>query len=278
MNSLTTSLHRTPVRVATLIALAAVLTAIFLGLPGTTNATTHSATRSFSAPWVLPGGEVTVTIALENLGLGLVAESLPAGFTFVGSSFEDAVVEVVDVVEGDSSYQIVEFFIVGESEIVYTVTAPMEVTLGGSAVHEFTGVARDLGGDDVLVTGDTHVRVGPEPTPIPTATPTNTPTPTPTNTPTPTPTATATPPPTSTPTPRPTATPEPTATPVPTATPTATPAPTAAPVPTSTPTPTPEPPPEEEESGGLPAWVLAIIIIIVIGVLIGLIAFSRRQL
>ena len=277
---LAASVHRTPVRVAFLVVVAAVLTALFLGMPSASEATTHGATRSFSSSWVVPNGSVSVTLSVENFGLGQVVESLPEGFTFVSSNLEDAVVDVMNVLDdtsGDVSHQIVTFYVVGEPEIVYTVSAPEGLPLGQSSVHEFRGIARDLDGDEVLVSGDTHLRVGPEPTPIPSATPTRTPVPTATNTPTPQPTATATATPTPTPRPTSTPTPEPTATPLPTATPVPTPLPTSTPVPTATPTPTPLPIPEEE-SGGLPAWLLAIIIILVIGVLIGLIAFSRRQL
>lgn len=279
VGNLAASVHRAPVRVAFLVVLATLLTALFLGLPSVSDATSHGATRSFSASWVVPNGSVSITLSVENLGLGQVVESLPEGFTFVSSNLDDAVVDVMDILDdtsGDVAHQIVTFYVIDEPEIVYTVSAPEGAPLGQSTVHEFRGVARDLNGDEALVTGDTHLRVGPEPTPIPTATPTTTPEPTPTNTPTPRPTATATatpmPPPTSTPTP------EPTATPLPTATPTATPQPTATPAPMPSPTPTPVPVVVEEESGGFPAWAIAIIVLIVLGVLIALVAYSRRRL
>ena len=41
-------------------------------------ATSHSAVRSFSAPWVLPGGRLEVTIAVSDYGgFGQVVETLP---------------------------------------------------------------------------------------------------------------------------------------------------------------------------------------------------------
>ncbi|MDE0213886.1 MAG: hypothetical protein OXN22_07405 [Deltaproteobacteria bacterium] len=261
-----------------MVALATVLSSLFVGLPSVSNASTHSATRSFSSPWVTPGGSVTVTITLQQLSIGQMVESLPAGFTFVSSPLDPAAYDVTDVPDASGSgvaHQLIEFVIVDEPMLVYTAMAPADVPLGDSIVGEFKGVVRDLDGDEVLVTGDTHIRVGPEPTPIPTSTPTRTPTPTPNPTSTPTATPTATPAPTATPTPEPTATPTPapTATPVPTATPSPTPSPTPVPAPTATPTPAPV----VEEDSGLPAWGLAIIIVIVIAVLIGLIAYSRRQ-
>ena len=262
VEAITRIINQTPARVAAAAALAGLLAIAFLGLPSTTEATTHSATRSFSSDWVLPGGEFSVTLTFENLGVGQVTESLPEGFTYASSDLGDNVVEL----DG----QLLTIFIVADPSVTYTLTAPdME------NVYNWTGVVRDLSGDEQVVTGESSIRVGPAPTPEPTATPTNTPTPLPTNTPT----ATPSPTPTNTPTPEPTSTPtpEPTATPVPTATPSPTPTPTATPVPTPTPTATAVPV-VEEESGGFPPWVLAILVVIVLGVLIGLVAYSRRQL
>ena len=272
-------MRRTPVRVSVLVVLAAVLSALFVGLPNVSNASTHSATRSFSAPWVLPGESVTVTITLQQLSIGQMVESLPEGFTFVSSPLDPAAYDVTDVPDDSGSgvsHQLIEFVIVDEPMVAYTAMAPVDVPSGDSIVGEFKGVVRDLGGDEVLVTGDTHIRVGPEPTPIPTSTPTRAPTNTPTPTSTPTAAPTATPVPTATPTPEPTSTPTPapTATLVPTATPTPTPSPTPVPAPTATPTPAPV----VEEDSGVPPWLLAILIVIVIAVLIGLIAYSRRRI
>ncbi|MCY3886916.1 MAG: hypothetical protein OXG19_04310, partial [Chloroflexi bacterium] len=42
----------------------------------------HTATRSFSAAEVAPGGTVTVTVTANNYGdLGRIVETVPAGFT-----------------------------------------------------------------------------------------------------------------------------------------------------------------------------------------------------
>ena len=241
------------------------------------------AMRSFSRSWTPPGGTVTVTIRATNYGEqgGGITETLPAGFTYVGSSLDDS------QVRHTAGERTVRFILRTETSFTYTVTAPSTV-----ASHAFEGELRDSERNDHRVGGASNLRVGaappprPRPTPRPssggggggggTVTPVNIPTPTPVPpaptatpvppapTPTPVPpaptatpvppaptatpvppTATPTPvPPTATPTPRPTATP----TPRPTATPTATatpvpPAPTATatPVPTATPTPTPMP-------------------------------------
>ena len=114
--------------------------------------------------------------------------------------------------------------------------------------------------------------------PAPTATPVP-PTATPVPTATPTPTATPVPPaPTATPAPRPTATPTPTATPVPPApAATATPVPTATPTPTATPVP-PAPPVVPEDEGGIPIWLIVLIVLgLAAVVVVGSIAMRSRQ-
>ena len=211
-------------------------------------ATSHRAVRSFSAPWVLPGGALEVTITAAGYGgFGQVVETLPAGFSYTGSDLSEAAVKV----EGRT----VAFTLLGDERFTYTVAAP-----SAEGAYSFSGVLLDANRAKQAVGGDSSIRVGPAPTPTPepTATPTPEPTPTPTPeptatpTPTPEPTATPTPEPTPTPTPEPTATPPPeptptptpesTATPTPELTPTPTPEPTATPIPEATPTPTPEPP------------------------------------
>ena len=183
---------------------------------------------------------------------GGVTETLPSGFSYVGSSLDD-----FQVTELDNNQ--VRFTIQGIDSFTYTVTAP---TATGS--YPFYGDLRDSDRMDTSIGGQSSVQVrrpsvggGGAPQPTPTSRPrrtdplpTRTPTPTPTVVPTATPTAvpTATPEPTATPTavpPVPTATPTavPTATPVPTATATPRPAPTATPVPTATPAPTATPEP-----------------------------------
>ena len=190
-------------------------------------ATSHGAVRSFSAPWVLPGGALEVTITAAGYGgFGQVVETLPSGFSYEGSDLSDAAVKV----EG----QTVAFTLLGDERFTYTVAAP-----SAEGVYAFSGVLRDADRAEEAVGGDSSIRVGPPPTPTPTPAPTATPVPTPT--PTPVPMATPTPVPTATPTPAPTATPTPA--PAPTATPTPVPAPTFTPTPEPTATPTPEPVP-----------------------------------
>ena len=70
------------------LALLAALLATFLamGVFSVAQANEHSATRSFSATTVAPGGTLVVTIALADYGRsGVVEETLPQGFTFSSS-------------------------------------------------------------------------------------------------------------------------------------------------------------------------------------------------
>ena len=131
-------------------------------------ATSHSAIRSFSAPWVLPGGRLEVTIAVSDYGpFGQVVETLPEGFSYEGSNLSEAAVAV----EG----QTVAFTLLGDERITYTVAAP-----SAEGSYSFSGVLLDANKDEQAVGGDSSIRVGPEPTPTPTPEPTPTPTPTPT--------------------------------------------------------------------------------------------------
>ena len=248
--------------------------------PVPVDATSHSAVRSFSAPWVLPGGRLEVTIAVSDYGgFGQVVETLPSGFSYEGSDLSEAAVTV----EGLT----VAFTLLGDERFTYTVAAP-----SAEGPHSFSGVLLDSHLVEQAVGGDTSVRVGPEPTPTPE--PTATPTPEPTPTPTPEPTPTPTPEPTPTPTPTPTAmpTPAPTATPTPTPEPTATPTPeptatptpepaTAIPAPTAAPEPTPTrsrsfappPPPTSEPEEGPLIWLIALL---GVGALLAIVIVSTR--
>ena len=242
------------------------------------DATSHSAVRSFSAPWVLPDGRLEVTIAVSDYGgFGQVVETLPSGFSYEGSDLSEAAVAV----EG----QTVAFTLLGDERFTYTVAAP-----SAEGSHSFAGVLLDSHRVEQAVGGDSSIRVGPAPTPTPE--PTATPTPEPTPTPTLEPTATPTPEPTATPTPEPTATPtlEPTATPTPEPTPTPTPEPTATSTPepaTAIPTPTvaPEPTPTRSRSAALPPppasepeegpliWLIALV---GVGVVLAIVVVSTR--
>ena len=294
-----------------LLAAGAVLLGIVLQSHSIAGASGHSAERSFESPWVVPEGELRVTIAVKDYGaFAQVQETLPEGFSFVGSSLPDVAVKV------DSGT--LTFTLLGEDEFEYTVQAPaVEGTYG------FSGIIKDQNKTEEEIGGDSSLRVGNEPTP--TATPTVEPTPTPTSSPTPEPTPTPTPEPTPTPTPEPTSTatptPEPsprptpastrTPTPEPTLPPTPTPMPTAAPTPTpalpSTPavvatqtaprtpespvTATPEPSPvpeitsavepeepETSERAGIPAWLITLIVVLFSLVMVGVLAYVYRRL
>lgn len=209
----------------------------------------HSATRAFAAPWVAPGGTMEVSITARGYGgLGRVIETLPEGFGYAGSTLPDSGVKV----EGDT----LKFTLLGEERFSYTVTAP---SVEGQ--YSFSGALLDENVVREEVGGDTLLRVGSEPTatptpgppatatvaPEPTATPALAPSATPTSEPaaahTPQPTATSVPEPTATHTPEPTAThtPEPSATLTPQPTATHTPQPTATRTTEPTATPTPEP-------------------------------------
>ena len=207
--------------------------------PTPVDATSHSAVRSFSALWVLPGGRLEVTIAVSDYGgFGQVVETLPEGFSYEGSDLSEAAVTV----DG----QTVAFTLLGEERFTYTVAAPSV-----EGPHSFSGVLLDSHLVEQAVGGDSSIRVGPEPTP----------TPEPTATPTPKPTPTPTPEPTPTPTPEPTATPTPDTTSTPTPEPaTAIPTPTVAPEPTATRSRSaaPPPPPTSESEEGPLIWFIAL--------------------
>ena len=110
-----------------------------------------SASRTISPSSVAPGGEVTVTITLSGVGsFADIAETLPAGFTFVSSS--DA-----DQVERDG--QTVTLSLLGKTEVTYTVTAPAQpVTASFSGT--FSGVDADNDPfSGTAIGGDTSIEV-----------------------------------------------------------------------------------------------------------------------
>ena len=263
------------------------LGAIMLGVvgplqPETAVASTHGATRSFAAPWVLPEGELRVTVEVFRYGgFGQLKETLPEGFTFVSSDQAGVVAEV----EG----QTVIFSLLGVERVTYTVMAP---TAPGR--YSFTGVILDNQKMEAGIGGAVGIRVGPAPTatpaPSPTATrqPTATPEPTAMPEPTATPDPTATPTPTATPEPTPTTSPQPTATaaPTPTTMPTAT--ATAAPTATATaapatPTPTAIAAPaaslveDTGEQGGLSAWLWLLLVVLGVALLAATMAYLRSR-
>ena len=264
------------------------LGALLLGVigplqPETAVASTHGATRSFAAPWVLPEGELRVTVEVFRYGgFGQLKETLPEGFTFVSSDQAGVVAEV----EG----QTVIFSLLGVERVTYTVMAP---TAPGR--YSFTGVILDNQKREAGTGGAVGIRVGPAPTATPTPGPTATrqqpatpeptamPEPTATPNPTATPTPTATPEPTPTPSPQPTATAVPTAMPAPIATAEpATPTATAAPA-TPTPTPTAIDAPvaslveDTGEQGGLSAWLWLLLVVLGVALLAATMAYLRSR-
>ena len=274
------------------------------------------ARRSFSPAWAAPGGQVTVTVTVSgDYGTaGAIIETLPAGFSFVSSSTHSGAVasgqevsftlltdrsvtytveapqtvgmhgfsgELRDFTGGSYRVSGTSNLRVGAPPPTATPRPPSTGGGGGGGGGTFTPAP-------TATPTPTATPVPPTATPVPTATPTPvppaptaTPTPRPTATPTPTATATPVPPaPTATPTPRPTATPTPTATatPVPPApAATATPVPTATPTPTATPVPT-TPPVVPEDEGGIPFWVIVLIVLGVVAVVVvGGLAMRSRQ-
>ena len=239
----------------------------FVGLlhPAPVDATSHSAVRSFSAPWVLPGGRFEVTVAVSDYGpFGQVVETLPPGFSYEGADLSEAAVA--------AKGQTVAFTLLGDERFTYTVAAP-----SAEGSYTFSGVLLDANKAEQAVDGKSTIRVGPPPTPTPEPTPTPTPEPTPTPTPEPTPTPTPEPTPTPTATATPTPEPTPTATPTPEP-PTATPSPTAAPGPTPTSAPTPPPPAPEPEEGPPLGLISLTGFGAALAIAVGVTAYVRRRL
>ncbi len=224
-----------------------VVVGVVLGLaeplhPGTVDAASHSAARSFNPDPVPPGGQLEVTItATGHGGIGQVTETLPPGFSYVSSDLSES------AVTGDG--QTFTFILLGDETFTYIVTAPET-----EGRYIFSGIIKDFEKDERPVGGASDIRVGVAPPPTPTPSPTAVPTPTPVPTLTPTPTLIPTREPTATPTPSPTpaTTPVPATalmpTPIPagepTATPTPSPTPATTPVPATALMPTPIPPGE----------------------------------
>ena len=125
--------------------------------PGPVDATTHSADRQFSQPWVLPGGELTVTVtATAYGGIGQIVETLPDGFSYVRSGSDDTMVED----------QTVTFTLLGDKSVTYTVTAPAE-----EGTYTFAGVLKDSKKMERPVEGASRIAVSATPPPTPTPTP-----------------------------------------------------------------------------------------------------------
>ena len=127
-----------------------------LGLPfcETQAAGEHSATRSFSATTVAPGGEITVNIALSEYGEGgTVTETLPEGFTFVPGSVEWTGGGGFVRPSGNQVWVVLAG--AGVTNVIYKVTAPSEA--GGP--FEFTGKFVNFDGESVDIGGASTVTV-----------------------------------------------------------------------------------------------------------------------
>ena len=122
--------------------LGAIVLGAFLPLqPETAVASTHGATRSYSAPWVLPEGELQVTVSASGYGgFGLLQETLPEGFTFVATSLDAATVKV----EG----QTVTFTLLGVELVTYNVAAPTT-----ERQYDFSGFLLDMQKQEAIVAG-----------------------------------------------------------------------------------------------------------------------------
>ena len=133
--------------------------------------------RSFSDDPTEAGMDVTVTIANIGLGggFGQIEETLPSGVTYVASS--ESVVSGGNgaTVSANASGQIVTFTLLGTESISYDVSVDAGAADG---LYGFSGVLRETpGATGTSIGGDASLRVGPEPTPVPTATPEPTPVP-----------------------------------------------------------------------------------------------------
>ena len=107
-----------------------------------------SATRSLSAVSVAPGGALTVTITATNYGVfGGVSEALPAGFSYVSSSLDDAQVRELDA-------RTVRFILQGDTSFTYTAIAS-----DVEGLHTFSGTLRDYERNDRPVVGHLTVTV-----------------------------------------------------------------------------------------------------------------------
>ena len=108
-------------------------------------------TRSFNPATVAPGGEVEVTITLEDVGrIARVTETLPTGFTYLSSSLDDE--EVEDL--GNGMHR---FIPLRANSWTYTVTASS--TEGSYTFSGLLVVSNDRT-EDVVVMGPSSVTVG----------------------------------------------------------------------------------------------------------------------
>ena len=277
-----------------------------LSLPPVAAQQGASATRFFDPASVTPGGRVVVTINLADYGqIGGVTETLPAGFGYVSSSLDTEQVRVTDqqvrfTLRGTASFT---YTVDASSEVgSHTFSGTlrdsnrMDTPVGGDSgvtVEAATTVTVEpTAAPTAVPTAAPTLALTLAPTVEPTAAPTGVPTAAPALAPTLAQTVAPTGAPTALPALAPTlaqtVAPAGASTVVPFAASTARPtialtAPTNPPAPTialapaeqpatAVPAPTPEPPgpvtPVEDE-GGLPAWVIILIVVLVLAVIIG---------
>ena len=136
-------------RILTAVMVAAVLGVVaVMGILPTYAQSTPSASRSFDSASGAPGGTVTVTITASDYGqAGGVTETLPPGFSYVGSSLDSS--QVTEL--GGNQ---VRFTLQGDTSFTYSVTASETV-----GTYSFSGTLRDFGRDDHIVGGATMVTV-----------------------------------------------------------------------------------------------------------------------
>ena len=113
------------------------------------------ASRMIAPSTVAPGGEAVVTINTMGFTVGLVKETLEAGFSYKENSVNPSTIRVT--VEDQDIYFTT---VAGVRQFSYTVIAPM--TDGG---YSFSGELSYVDEDDVrqtgvMVTGDTEITVG----------------------------------------------------------------------------------------------------------------------
>ena len=107
-----------------------------------------SASRSFNPASVDPGGQVVVTISASNYGVvGGVTETLPSGFSYVGSSLD--AVQVRELADNQ-----VRFTLQGETSFTYTVNGSSR-----TGTYTFSGILRDADRTDHTVGGTTRITV-----------------------------------------------------------------------------------------------------------------------
>ncbi len=155
----------------------AVMGVVGLVFPHPADAHEHSAARSFGSPEVAAGGDLVVTITVNDFGnAARVVETLPEGFEYKSSSLGDRVrVDPTDM--RNYIFAVVEFPAVDTYTFTYTVTAA-----GEAGTYDFSGtVDTPLADtpDPRTISGDSRVTVtGAPPQPQPPPTPTGVPQPT----------------------------------------------------------------------------------------------------